>query len=120
MKKLIILFLLIASVAKAGSKDSMMFKKYEPVNKINLHLNASGHNYHEDNSQLGTVFLVGGLAFITAAILEGNANYTTYSNSGSYHSSSTTKPFWQQTPRQIMLVTGIGFTLTGGLLMIRK
>lgn len=120
MKKLIILFLLIASIAKAGSKDSMMFKKYEPVNKINLHLQATHSNYTDDTKKLGTVFFLAGLAFTTAAILEGNANYTTYSNSGSYHSSSTTKPFWQQTPRQIMLVTGIGFTLTGGLLMIRK
>lgn len=77
----------------------------------------------EKDRSAGLGLLIAGLAFTTAAILEGNGNYGTWSSTpnstSQYNQTYTTKPFIQQTPRQIMLFVGIGFTLTGGILSIK-
>jgi hypothetical protein len=115
MKKIITLLLLIISInAKANTGDSsLIFKKdYQIKYKVNLNMSNSG-NYYEPKDG-GLVLLISGLAFTTAAILEGTIHYGTYlgngpNSPGPYY----VKPFIQQFPRNIMLFVGIGFTLTG-------
>lgn len=78
----------------------------------------------EDRKKAFTVVFLAGLAFTAASILEGDYNYGTYQSSpnktSNYNTTYVTKPFWQQTPRQIMLCVGIGFTLVGGVGMASK
>jgi len=53
----------------------------------------------------GVCLAISGFAFTTAAILEGPYNYPPKT------------PFFQQTPRQIMLCTGVTLTVTGLITM---
>lgn len=100
---------------------------YQPTPYVNLNLNLNrGRDKFnpEDRKKAFTVIFLAGLAFTTASILEGDYNYGTYQSSpnttSGYSSNYVTKPFWQQTPRQIMLCVGIGFTLVGGIGMVSK
>lgn len=82
-----------------------------PYVGVNLRLNTSKSYHDEDTRKAGFVCLfITGIAFTTAAILEGGYQYGSYQN-GVY----VTPSIWQQTPRQIMLCVGIGFTLVGGI-----
>lgn len=67
----------------------------------------------------GIALSIGGVAFTTAAIFEGNSNYTTYVN-GTMSTNGTyvTKPLWQQTPRNVVFVVGVGLTITGLLTLL--
>jgi hypothetical protein len=98
---------------------------YQPTPYINLNLNMSKDKFNpEDRKRAFAVLFLSGLAFTTAAILEGDYRQGTYQSSpnknSNYNSTYVTKPFWQQTPRQIMLCVGIGFTLVGGVGMASK
>lgn len=79
----------------------------------------SQSNYDSDNrKKTGLVLTVGGVAFTTAAILEGSANYSTYKvTNGTKGNSPThrlTNPsFIEQTPRNIMFTVGLTLTITG-------
>ena len=91
---------------------------YKPTPYINLNLKTSRDKFNpEDRKKTFAVVFLAGLAFTTASILEGDYNYGTYQQNpnGGYSTTYVTKPFWQQTPRQIMLCVGIGFTLVGGI-----
>ena len=65
----------------------------------------------------GLVITLGGVGFTTAAILEGNANYTTYQTISNGNNSiqvrKYTPQFFQQFPRCIMLTVGVSLTITG-------
>ena len=91
-----------------------------PYVGVNLHLNRSFYEGYE--TEMKNAFLalfVSGLAFTTASLLEGNSQYGTWVSTpqpnNPYHMTYVTKPFWQQTPRQVMFCIGIGFTITGGV-----
>jgi hypothetical protein len=122
MKKTIMLLLLIISIdAKANAGDSsLIFKKdYQIKHKVNLNMRGGGSYYEPRDGAL--VLLISGLAFTTAAILEGTIHYGTYlgngpNSPGPYY----VKPFMQQFPRNIMLFVGIGFSLTGFGMLINK
>lgn len=79
----------------------------------------SQSNYdNKDRRNTGLVLTVGGVAFTTAAILEGSANYSTYKvTNGTKGNSPThrlTNPsFIEQTPRNIMFTVGLTLTITG-------
>lgn len=77
----------------------------------------NGRTYDVSSKDGFMVILLGGIAFTTASILEGGGNYGTWTSTpttGSpYNQTYTTKPFLQQTPRNIMFFTGVGLTLTG-------
>ena len=93
-----------------------------PYNNINLHLNKN-MTYNDFNPKSGFFCLfIAGLAFTTAAILEGTVNYGTWQPIPGSPGRSTyvVQNFWSQTPRQIMLCVGIGFTLVGGVGTISK
>ena len=94
---------------------------------VNLNINTSkGRDRFnpEDRKRAFAVTFLAGLVFTAASILEGDYNYGTYQSSpnktSNYNTTYVTKPFWQQTPRQIMLCVGIGFTLVGGIGMASK
>lgn len=99
---------------------------YQPTPYVNLNINTSKRDKFnpEDRKRAFAVAFLAGLAFTTASILEGDYNYGTYQSSpnktSNYNTTYVTKPFWQQTPRQIMLCVGIGFTLVGGIGMASK
>jgi len=101
---------------------------YQPTPYVNLRINtvsnANNRYDSDDRKKAFTVLFLSGLAFTTAAILEGDYNYGTYQSSpnttSGYNTTYTTKSFWQQTPRQIMLCVGVGFTLVGGIGMVSK
>lgn len=123
MKKLITIVLLITSILSFG-QGKQSFNSFNNGFKIDLKLNESGHKNKERNRNTeGVVLLIAGVAFTTAAILEDDMNYGTYTpypmTTGNYKQTYVKKPFWEQTPRQIMLVVGVGFTITGGVLMIK-
>ena len=106
-KTLTILLLSVTSVIFAKVNDSM-YKEYSS----------------SDRRTTGLVLLFAGLAFTTASILENDGAYGTWSNNpqpgNTYNQTYSTKPFIQQFPRNIMLFVGIGFTLTGGGIMINN
>lgn len=122
MKKTIMLLLLITSInVKANAGDSsLIFKKdYQIKHKVNLNMRG-GNSYYEPKDG-ALVLLISGLAFTTAAILEGTIHYGTYlgngpNSPGPYY----VKPFMQQFPRNIMLFVGIGFSLTGFGMLINR
>ncbi len=76
---------------------------------------------YSDNDKPGIVLVISGVAFTTAAILETSQSYGTWKANPSpgnpYNNTYVTKPFWQQTPRNIMLVVGVSFTFTGLITM---
>ncbi len=100
------------------------YKSESSVVKIDLRLTPKYKNSNGDNKDKYIALFVAGLVFTTASILEGNGNYGTWTSTpnstSQYNQTYTTKPFIQQTPRQIMLFVGIGFTLTGGILSLKK
>ena len=73
----------------------------------------NNRGYSDKKQESGICLVVGGVAFTTAAILENSYNYTTPTSTGPYNSGYTTKPFYQQTPRNIMFVVGITITISG-------
>jgi hypothetical protein len=96
----------------------------ESTKTIDLKLKTTTkYKSYEKDRTAGVGLLIAGLAFTTASILEGNGNYGTWTHTpnstSQYNQTYTTKPFMQQTPRQIMLFVGIGFTITGGILSIK-
>jgi hypothetical protein len=91
---------------------------------LNINVTKKDKFNPEDRKKAFAVLFLAGLAFTTAAILENDYNYGTYQSSpnktSNYNTTYVTKPFWQQTPRQIMLCVGIGFTLVGGVGVAHK
>ena len=72
----------------------------------------------KDRRNTGLVLTVGGVAFTTAAILEGSANYSTNqvtkgTNGNSPIHRLTNPSFIEQTPRNIMFTVGLTLTITG-------
>lgn len=78
----------------------------------------------ERDNKNGIVLTTGGVTFTAAAILEGPGNYGTWSHTpnstSTYNMTYATKPFWQQTPRNIMFVTGLTLTITGLISLASK
>jgi len=75
------------------------------------------YNNSQNRENAGFVLMVSGVAFTAAAILETSQGYGTWVASPTpnspYNSTYVTPGFWQQTPRNIMLVVGVSFTFTG-------
>jgi hypothetical protein len=73
--------------------------------------------FDNTKKEIGIVMTVSGVALTGAAILEGGSQYGTYVNvtapNGAILSKYVTPPIWEQTPRNLMLVVGVGFTITG-------
>jgi hypothetical protein len=73
----------------------------------------------ETRKNTGICLTVGGVAFTTAALLEGGSSYGTNvvtkpsTSTSSQQVSYVTPPFWKQTPRNIMFVFGVTLTITG-------
>ena len=128
------LFISIASIAFAKGNDSICDVKSKILlpksnfnfntQKINLNIVKYKDNSSDDKITSGLIFLIAGVAFTTASILENEDAYGTWTKNpqpgNPYNQTYTTKPFIQQFPRNIMLVVGIGFTLTGGGIMINN
>jgi hypothetical protein len=130
MKKIILTTIFLLFGVIGYSNTPIRFSVGEPTfkldnvspSKINLHLSSSRKVGMDRKNSFICVFIAG-LAFTTASILEGGVGYGTWSNSLSSSSPSSTyvtPPFWKQTPRQIMMVVGVGFTITGGVGMMSK
>ncbi len=91
-----------------------------------LFLSTSGFSQYKTDihENKGLIITIGGLGFTTAAILEGNFNYTTYqtvpNGNNSFQVNKTTKPFFQQYPRSIMFTVGVSLTITGLITLITK
>ena len=79
-------------------------------------------DYGSGNKE-GLVLTIGGIAFTTAAILEGNVAYGTYqvrqTSPTTQSHKYVTPPFLRQTPRNIMFGVGISFSLAGLFMMGR-
>ena len=128
MKTIITLLLLSITSIVIGRGDSINIFKSKPVynlntQKINLKLIMYKDNSSSNDIKTGgLILMVAGVVFTTASILEGNYNYGTWSKNpqpgNSYNQTYKTKPFIQQFPRNIMLVAGVGLTLTGGGIVI--
>lgn len=79
----------------------------------------SQSNYDsDDRKKTGLVLTIGGVAFTTAAILEGSYNYSTYKVTNGVKGNSpthrlTNPSFIEQTPRNIMFTVGVTLTITG-------
>jgi hypothetical protein len=88
-----------------------------------LALKAQSQNHYKSdgdlNKQKGYGFIIGGVAFSTAAILEGGSQFgtnvlvtpTTPTSMAKYK--YVTPPFWKQTPRNVMFAFGVTLTITG-------
>lgn len=77
-------------------------------------------SYSYKDKTFGLGLFIGGAAFTAASILETNSHYLVYQYNPSNPSIpiATYPPFWQQTPRQIVFVVGVTFTITGLFTMI--
>lgn len=130
MKKLLTLIFVMTTMLSFGqngllamnmTKSDFIHKSEFNAQSVNLRM-PKYRNESKDRSA-GVGLIIAGLAFTTAAILEGNGNYGTWTSSpnstSSYNQTYTTKPFMQQTPRQIMLFVGVGLTISGGILSIK-
>lgn len=128
MKKILTFLFLMTSVISFSQndvfaintiKEKKIINPYE--NKIDLKL--IKYKSETNDKTYGLVLLLGGLAFTAASIIEGDGNYGTWSHNqnstSQYNMTYKTKPFIEQTPRQIMLFVGLGLTITGGVLSIR-
>lgn len=79
----------------------------------------SQSNYDSDERRTnGIILTVGGVAFTTAAIIEGSYNYSTYKVTNGTNGNSpthrlTNPSFIEQTPRNIMFTVGLSLTITG-------
>jgi hypothetical protein len=83
-----------------------------------LNYSAQSHYQSPNNSRnTGIILVVGGLGLTTSAILEGPANYTTGTTTGSSGNfaiqNQTTQPVYLQFPRNIMFTVGVSFTIAG-------
>jgi len=82
------------------------------------------YNNSQNRENAGFVLMISGVAFTTAAILETGQGYGTWVASPTpnspYNSTYVTPGFWQQTPRNIMLVVGVSFTFTGLITQIHN
>lgn len=111
-------YLLCSNVTKTIKYTFNTPRVYKPITYVNLNLHKDKFS-HEDKKKAFAVLFLAGLAFTTASALENDGAYGTYQSSpnktSNYNSTYTTKPFWQQTPRQIMMCLGIGFTIVGGV-----
>jgi hypothetical protein len=128
------LFISISSIAFAKGNDSICDVKSKILlpksnfnfntQKINLNIVKYKDNSSDDKITSGLILLIAGVAFTTASIIENEDAYGTWTKNpqpgNPYNQTWTTKPFIQQFPRNIMLVVGIGFTLTGGGIMINN
>jgi hypothetical protein len=78
----------------------------------------------ERDNKNGIVLTTGGVAFTTAAFLEGPQNYGTWkhnpNSTSQYNMTYVTPSFWQQTPRNIMFVAGVSVTITGLISCLSK
>lgn len=100
---------------------------YKPTSTIDLKLNLKKGGYvdSDDRKKQFLCVLIAGLAFTTAAILEGGEMYGTYvvtkpgTATSSQQVSYVTPPLYKQTPRNIMLVFGVGLTITGGIGLVK-
>jgi len=106
MKKLLILLFLITAVSVDAQRNT---------------------GYSDNTKQTtGWCLTIGGVGFTTAAILEGGYSYGTNvitkqsTATTSQQVSYVTPPVWQQTPRNIMFVVGVGFTITGLITALSK
>lgn len=80
--------------------------------------NRTPNTYNGDNSQVGLTLTISGVAFTGAAFLETGYMYGTYTAPmGTPNAQYVIPPFWQQTPRNVMLVVGVGLTATGLITM---
>lgn len=102
-----------------ASKNDSIQPLFENYNKFEhrIDLKLKYNNRNPDNRKAGfSALMAGGIAFISASILEGDGNYGTWQANpkpgNPYNFTYTTKPFWQQT-RAIMLSVGIVFTISG-------
>ncbi len=85
---------------------------------IGIHGHSQSNYDSDDRKKNGIVLTIGGVAFTTAAIIEGSYNYSTYRvTNGTKGNSPThrlTNPsFIEQTPRNIMFTVGLTLTITG-------
>ena len=134
MKRLLTVIFVMATMLSFGQNDVFAMNttkrnfdtdyNVRSTQTIDLKLKTTTkYRNSEKDRSAGIGLFIAGIAFTTAAILEGNGNYGTWSSTpnstSQYNQTYTTKPFMQQTPRQIMLFVGIGFTLTGGILSIK-
>lgn len=80
----------------------------------------------DSKKDLGIGMTVGGVAFTTAAILEGGYQYGTYVTTYAGTPNTSPKqtyvipPVWKQTPRNIMFCVGVTLTITGLITAISK
>jgi len=78
----------------------------------------------ENRKSTGICVMVGGVAFTTAAVLEGGYQYGTYvvskpaTPTSSQQVTYVVPPVYQQTPRNIMFCVGVGLTITGLFTML--
>jgi hypothetical protein len=124
MKKLLIFIFVISSLLSFSQTGFFKNDYKGSINTSNqfIDLKLPTKKFHsvEDTRTGGIALIIAGIAFTTASILEGNGNYGTWKSSpnstSKYNQTYTTKPFMQQTPRQIMLFVGIGLTISGGII----
>lgn len=129
------LFISIASIAFAKGNDSICDVKSKillPKSNFNLNIQKINLNIvkYKDNSSSddkiisGLILMLGGIAFTTASIIQNDDAYGTWTKNpqpgNPYNQTYKTKPFFEQFPRNIMFVVGVGFTLTGGGIMINN
>lgn len=109
-KKIVILIagLILLSAAAFGQKSSYKYK--DP-----------------DIKRTGAICaLITGISFTGASILEGSSSYGTYvtTTPGTATSSPkvtyVTPPFYKQTPRNIMFVVGVSFSIGGLIALAQK
>lgn len=98
MKKLILMSVLLLTVLSTNAQSRRSYNLYE--------------------SKKGWIISLGGFSLMTAAILEGDKNYTTYVRNTNGQVQKYTKPFMSQTPRNIVFFTGVTLTFTGFITML--
>lgn len=111
LKKCLLLssFVLLLNLAFAD-EPKIDLRRPKSNNKITLNLPKISN---DDRGTLGLALLASGGALIIGTLLEGDRNYTTayYNVNGKLE--NETKPFLEQTPRQIFFLTGVAFGITG-------
>ena len=116
--KLTIIFLMITLLSFSQGTS---VRKDNVLHKINLNLPDIKSSNQVDNS--GYVAILFGVALTTACILEGNSNYGTYvstpTSSNPKQTTYVVPGFFKQSPRQLMLLVGVGFTIAGGVMILK-
>lgn len=81
---------------------------------------------NESRRNAGICMTLGGVAFTAAAVLETGYSYGTNvvtkpsTSTSSQQVSYVIPPAYKQTPRNIMFVVGVGFTITGLITALSK